>query len=114
MIENVIKYFEQIDPVLAALYATTFTWLVTALGAASVFLFRKMNQKVLDGMLGFTGGVMIASIADVGLGMTLAALMGVVLSGEDVQEMPIRAIIKKGSERPLKVFMAMVVYVSGL
>jgi len=61
MIENVIDYFEQIDPVLAALYATTFTWLVTALGAASVFLFRKMNQKVLDGMLGFTGGVMIAA-----------------------------------------------------
>ncbi len=34
---------------------------VTALGAAGVFLFKKMNQKILDGMLGFAGGVMVAA-----------------------------------------------------
>ncbi|SMG07818.1 ZIP family metal transporter [Sphingobacterium psychroaquaticum] len=61
MIESVIAYFETIDPILAALYATLFTWLVTALGAAFVFFFKEMNKNVLDGMLGFTGGVMVAA-----------------------------------------------------
>lgn len=61
MIESVITYLESIDPILAALYATLFTWLVTALGASFVFLFKKMNKNVMDGMLGFTGGVMVAA-----------------------------------------------------
>ncbi|WP_445915205.1 ZIP family metal transporter, partial [Flavobacterium sp.] len=49
-----------IDPILAALLATTFTWGLTAFGASFVFFFKNMNRVVLDGMLGFTGGVMIA------------------------------------------------------
>lgn len=61
MLEKIIIYFESIDPVLAALYATLFTWSVTALGASLVFLFKKMDKNLLDGMLGFTGGVMIAA-----------------------------------------------------
>lgn len=61
MLDNVIQFFESIDPVWAALYATIFTWLVTALGASSVFLFKRMNKNILDGMLGFTGGVMVAA-----------------------------------------------------
>ncbi|MEN5233221.1 ZIP family metal transporter [Sphingobacterium faecium] len=61
MIESIISYLESIDPILAALYATLFTWLVTALGASFVFLFKEMNKNVLDGMLGFTGGVMVAA-----------------------------------------------------
>lgn len=44
-----------------ALLATCFTWMMTALGAASVFLIREMSRKVLDGMLGFAAGVMIAA-----------------------------------------------------
>ncbi len=59
--EQVISYFESIDPILAALYATLFTWGLTAIGAALVFLFKGMNRAVLDGMLGFTGGVMVAA-----------------------------------------------------
>lgn len=59
--ENIIAYFEQIDPVLAALYAGLFTWILTALGASLVFFFKTMNRAVLDGMLGFTGGVMVAA-----------------------------------------------------
>ena len=55
--EDVILYFESIDPVYAALLATTFTWLVTALGASLVFFFKSMHRGVLDGMLGFTGAV---------------------------------------------------------
>ncbi|SFK31708.1 zinc transporter, ZIP family [Porphyromonadaceae bacterium KH3CP3RA] len=61
MLDNVIQFFESINPVWAALYATIFTWLVTALGASSVFLFKRMNKNILDGMLGFTGGVMVAA-----------------------------------------------------
>jgi len=59
--DAIISYFEQIDPVLAALYATLFTWGVTALGASFVFFFKTMNRTFFDGMLGFTGGVMIAA-----------------------------------------------------
>jgi ZIP family zinc transporter len=61
MFESIINYFESINPVLAALYATLFTWFLTALGASFVFFFKNMNRVVLDGMLGFTGGVMIAA-----------------------------------------------------
>ena len=61
MYDDLIKYLEGIDPILAALYATTFTWLVTAAGASLVFFFKTMNRAVLDGMLGFTGGVMVAA-----------------------------------------------------
>jgi ZIP family zinc transporter len=47
--------------VIQALLATLFTYGVTALGAAMVFFFKSINRKVLDGMLGFAGGVMIAA-----------------------------------------------------
>jgi ZIP family zinc transporter len=57
----IIEYFESIDPVLAALYATLFTWFLTALGAGLVFFFKGMNRALFDGMLGFTGGVMVAA-----------------------------------------------------
>ncbi|MBD3305761.1 ZIP family metal transporter, partial [candidate division KSB3 bacterium] len=44
-----------------ALLATCFTWFVTALGAAMVFFFKTISRQVLDGMLGFAAGVMIAA-----------------------------------------------------
>ena len=56
-----VSYLETIDPILAALYATLFTWFITALGSACVFFFKQMNNHALDGMLGFTGGVMVAA-----------------------------------------------------
>lgn len=56
-----IEFFTSIDPVLAALLATTFTWLMTALGASLVIFFKTMHRGVLDAMLGFTGGVMVAA-----------------------------------------------------
>lgn len=61
MYQDLINYLEGIDPILAAFYATMFTWLVTAAGASLVFFFKTMNRAVLDGMLGFTGGVMVAA-----------------------------------------------------
>ena len=44
-----------------ALLAGCFTWGLTALGASGVFFAKRANQKVLDVMLGFAGGVMIAA-----------------------------------------------------
>lgn len=61
MLEQIVEYMGSINPILAALYATLFTWFLTALGAALVFLFKGMNRAVFDGMLGFTGGVMVAA-----------------------------------------------------
>jgi zinc transporter, ZIP family len=61
MFNEILAYLESIDPVLAALYATLFTWFLTAFGASFVFFFKTMNRAVLDGMLGFTGGVMVAA-----------------------------------------------------
>ena len=61
MLQEIFSFFEQTPPVLGALYATLFTWGMTALGASFVFLFKTMNRAFLDGMLGFTGGVMVAA-----------------------------------------------------
>ncbi len=56
-----IDWFANVHPVLQALLATLFTWAVTAAGAATVFLTRRVHRKLLDAMLGFAGGVMIAA-----------------------------------------------------
>ena len=59
--EEVKLFFESISPVQQALYASLFTWGLTAMGAAFVFVFKTMNRAFFDGMLGFTGGVMAVS-----------------------------------------------------
>jgi ZIP family zinc transporter len=56
-----IDWFINLNPIVQALLATCFTWFLTALGAAAVFFFRSINRSVLDGMLGFAAGVMIAA-----------------------------------------------------
>lgn len=56
-----IEWFKSVDPIWQALLATLFTWSVTALGAAMVFFFKHINRQVLDAMLGFAAGVMIAA-----------------------------------------------------
>jgi ZIP family zinc transporter len=56
-----IGWFVALHPVQQALTATLFTWGVTALGAALVFFFKTINRKILDGMLGFAAGVMMAA-----------------------------------------------------
>src|SRR5690606_8272277 len=61
MLDSIISYFESINPITAALYATIFTWFVTALGASFVFFFKSYNKNIMDTMLGFTGGVMVAA-----------------------------------------------------
>ncbi len=49
------------NAVVPALLATLFTWFMTALGAATVIFFKRINQKGMNLMLGFAAGVMIAA-----------------------------------------------------
>jgi ZIP family zinc transporter len=56
-----MNWFTSLPGVAQALCATLFTYALTALGAATVFFFKSINRQVLDGMLGFAGGVMIAA-----------------------------------------------------
>jgi ZIP family zinc transporter len=56
-----LQWFLELSPILQGLIATLFTYFVTALGASVVFFFKRVNQKVLDMMLGFAAGVMIAA-----------------------------------------------------
>ncbi|MCX7682776.1 MAG: ZIP family metal transporter [Anaerolineae bacterium] len=53
--------FETWHPAVQALCATLFTWFLTALGAGLVFFFKSIRRQVLDGMLGFAAGVMVAA-----------------------------------------------------
>ena len=61
-LNSILDFFKQQEsPILMALYAGLFTWILTALGAALVFFFKSTNRKFLDMALGFTAGVMIAA-----------------------------------------------------
>jgi zinc transporter, ZIP family len=56
-----IDFFQNFSPITQAFIATLFTWGMTALGASIVFTTKTLNQRLLDSMLGFAGGVMIAA-----------------------------------------------------
>nr|WP_066062099.1 ZIP family metal transporter [Neobacillus soli] len=56
-----VEWFASLPAVMQAILGTLFTWGMTALGAALVFTTKNVNQKFLDSMLGFAGGVMIAA-----------------------------------------------------
>ncbi len=56
-----MQFFSALPPIMQAFYATIFTWFVTALGAAMVFFFKKVNDTILALMLGFAAGVMTAA-----------------------------------------------------
>lgn len=56
-----MDWFATLSHPIQALIATLFTWGVTALGAALVFFFRSINKNLMDAMLGFAAGVMIAA-----------------------------------------------------
>jgi ZIP family zinc transporter len=61
MICGFLDYLVNLNPIVQALLGTLFTWFLTALGAAGVFFAKEINKKVLDGMLGFAAGVMVAA-----------------------------------------------------
>ena len=56
-----MNWFEKLNPVIQALIASIFTWGVTALGSLVVCFFKEVNKKILNTILGFSAGVMIAS-----------------------------------------------------
>lgn len=56
-----LETLSAMSPILQALLATLFTWGVTAAGASLVFFTRTVNRRVMDCMLGFAAGVMIAA-----------------------------------------------------
>ncbi len=56
-----MDWFITQSPVTQAALAGLFTWGVTALGASAVIFFKEINRLVLNGMLGFAAGVMIAA-----------------------------------------------------
>lgn len=56
-----IEWFSNLYFPIQAFIATLFTWGLTALGAAVVFLFKKVNKNIMDGMLGLAAGVMLAA-----------------------------------------------------
>jgi ZIP family zinc transporter len=59
--EWLLDWIASFHSTIQALFATLFTWGVTAVGASVVFFFKNVSQKVLDAMMGFAAGVMIAA-----------------------------------------------------
>ena len=55
------NFFMDLSPVMQALIAGLFTWGVTMLGASVVFFFKNIKKNIMDSLLGFSGGVMIAA-----------------------------------------------------
>ena len=52
---------DTLNPLLLAFMAGLFTWVMTSAGAALVFLFKEINKNILNIMLGFAAGVMVAA-----------------------------------------------------
>ncbi|HEY8475455.1 MAG TPA: ZIP family metal transporter [Chloroflexota bacterium] len=89
--------FRTLHPVAQAFVATCGTWLLTALGASTVLLVRGVRRSVLDALLGFSGGVMIAAsfwsllvpsvelTEGTGLPAWLPAVVGLVLGAATLQ-----------------------------
>ena len=56
-----MNYLLNLNPIILTIIATTFTFLITALGSSLVFFFKKINKNFLDAMLGISAGVMISA-----------------------------------------------------
>ena len=61
VINILLKWFINISPVWQALIAGIFTWSITLFGAAIVFFFKKVRKSIMDALLGFSAGVMVAA-----------------------------------------------------
>jgi len=61
MEQHLLEFFQQYHVITQALIGTLFTWFLTAAGAAAVLFTKRINQKIMDGMLGLSAGVMIAA-----------------------------------------------------
>ena len=82
-----LESFAALDPVVQALVATTFTYLLTAVGTLPVFFFRSAPRRLMDAMMGFAGGVMVAAacwsllVPAIDRGGVMAASVGLLLGG---------------------------------
>lgn len=56
-----IDFYVGLSPVYQALLAAICTWAITSLGAAVVFCFKEIKKGIMDALLGFSAGVMIAA-----------------------------------------------------
>lgn len=56
-----MTWFMEQSVLLQALLGGLFTWFCTIVGSGIVFFFKHVNRKLLDTMLGFAAGVMIAA-----------------------------------------------------
>lgn len=56
-----MSWFKELNPIIQAIIATIFTWGITALGSLIVCFFKEVNKKILNTVLGFSAGVMIAA-----------------------------------------------------
>ncbi len=56
-----MDFMQNLNPIVQALIATGFTWAMTGFGAAVVFIAKDISRRLLDSMLGFAAGVMIAA-----------------------------------------------------
>ncbi|ELB33580.1 hypothetical protein OK7_06095 [Enterococcus faecium EnGen0024] len=56
-----VEWLLRLEPWQQALAGTAFTYFMTALGAGLVFFFKEIKKEVLNLMLGFASGVMIAA-----------------------------------------------------
>ncbi|MFW5743061.1 MAG: ZIP family metal transporter [Spirochaetota bacterium] len=54
-------WFPDLNAIAQALLATLFTWALTAAGSGLVFVCRNVDRRVLDAMMGFAAGVMLAA-----------------------------------------------------
>jgi ZIP family zinc transporter len=57
----IVEWLRQSDPVLQAFVATIGTYLLTAVGTLPVLFFRSAPRLLMDGMMGFAAGVMVAA-----------------------------------------------------
>ena len=56
-----LKFISNLTYPEMALLATMFTWFITLLGSSVVFFFKTINKTIMDAILGFAAGVMIAA-----------------------------------------------------
>lgn len=61
MVSIMFEFFTELSPVWQAFISAIFTWSITALGAAVVFFFKDVKKSIMNLLLGFSGGVMVAA-----------------------------------------------------
>ena len=82
-----VDVFRAADPVAQAFVATLGTYALTAIGTLPVFLFRSAPRRLMDAMMGFAGGVMVAAscwsllVPSIETGGVFAAVAGLLAGG---------------------------------